>query len=72
VQLSSTYKIENRGGSGRYEDVKWHIVEWEPTAFYLELASDLLKELKDIPPREKKGFLARRIQELNEDLEGEA
>ena len=67
VYLQSTYKIENRGGAGKPEDVKWHILEWEPTEFFLEFASDLLKELKDIPPREKKLFLARRMQEFVED-----
>lgn len=68
VHLRSTYEIDNLGGAGRPEDVKWHILEWEPTAFFLEFASDLLKELKDLPPRKKKSFLARRLQEAHEDL----
>lgn len=71
VHLSSTYEIENRGGSGRHEDVRWHILEWQPTEFYYEFASEVLKTLKDLPPRKQAPFLARRIQELNEDLKGE-
>lgn len=67
VYLSSIYEIENRGGAGRHEDVKWHILEWKPTAFYFEVASDIIRELKSIPPRKQALFLARRLQELNED-----
>lgn len=68
--LQSIYEIENRGGAGYHKDVRWHILEWEPTAFWLEFASDVLRELKDISSRKKKMFLARRLQELNEDLKG--
>ena len=69
VYLQSTYEIENRGGAGRHEDVRWHILEWEPTEFFLEFASDCLREFKTIPPRKQAQFLARRVQQLNEDLE---
>ena len=67
VYLQSVYEIENRGGSGYAKEVKWHILEWEPSEFYLELATDLLSKLKDLPPRKQKSFLARHIQEFNED-----
>jgi hypothetical protein len=72
VQLAYAYEIENRGGAGRAEDVQWHILEWQPTEFFLELSSDLLKELKNISPRKKRLFLARRLQLLLEDEKGEA
>jgi len=68
VHLRSIYEIDNLGGAGRHEDVRWHILEWQPTEFYLEFASEVMKTLKEVSPRKKKAFLARRIQELNEDL----
>jgi hypothetical protein len=67
VDLSYLFEIENRGGSGRHEDVRWHILEWQPTEFYLEMASDMVKRLKDIPPRKKALYLARQMQQVNED-----
>jgi hypothetical protein len=67
VDLSFMFEIENRGGAGRHEDVRWHILEWQPTEFYLEMASEIVKRLKDIPPRKKPLYLARRIQQFNED-----
>lgn len=69
VDLSFIFEIENRGGAGRHEDVRWHILEWQPTEFYLEMASDIVKRLKDIPPRKKALYLARRIQKFIEDDE---
>lgn len=68
VRLQSVYEIENRGGAGRSEDVRWHILDWEPTEFYREFASDCLKELKSIPPRKQAKYLARLVQQLNEDV----
>lgn len=70
VHLQSAYEIENRGGAGRVEDVRWHIIEWEPTEFFLEIASDCLKDLEKISPRKRVKYLARRIQKLNENIGG--
>jgi hypothetical protein len=72
VHLSMVYEIENRGGAGRHEDVRWHILEWEPTPFYLELAQDLVMKLNDLTPRKKALFLARSIQQFTEDREAES
>lgn len=69
VHLSHVFEIENRGGAGRTEDVRWHILEWEPTEFFLEFASDTLRLLKRVPLNKQKLFLARQLQQFAQDRE---
>jgi len=56
--------IENRGPRGTRWSV-WYPVEEEPVdPKFLEIAQEILKDLKNVLPTEREEFLARKLKEL--------
>lgn len=61
-RLQQNGAIENRGGHSF--KARWYAVESKVQTYYLDIASDLLAEMKDIHHTVREEYLAERLEEL--------
>lgn len=63
--------IENRGGFGR--NSSWYVIDNKALPMFLEMAADILQELKEMHPSVRTAHLAQRLEDLlGESLEEDA